>query len=171
MFQVEFCANGRYRSIFILLHAAIPYDQQHLLKMLYFLQSIFLASLRKKKNQLSVGVWNYVWVFNLIPFIYLSVFIPICCFYYYKSVIQLETCNGDTSNSYFIKDCFIYSDLFYFLYACLLLLLYVCFPTNWSCFVFVVVVVAVVFRWRTILNFDGDWIKSLDCFWQSSHFY
>ena len=34
------------------------------------------------KNQVSILVWIYVWIFNSIPLINISVFVPIqCCFY------------------------------------------------------------------------------------------
>jgi hypothetical protein len=43
------------------------------------------------KNQVSVGVLIYVWVFNSIPLIKMSVFMPIsCCFSYCSSVGQFE---------------------------------------------------------------------------------
>lgn len=55
------------------------------------------------KNQLSLGVWIYVWVFNLIPLINMSLFVPIpWCFYYCISVVQLEIGDRDTSHSSFI---------------------------------------------------------------------
>ena len=42
----------------------------------------------------------YVWIFNLISVINKSAFMTIsCCFYYYSSVVQLETSNHEASNS------------------------------------------------------------------------
>lgn len=44
-----------------------------------------------------MSVWIYVWVFNVIPLIGMSVLVPIpYCFYYCSSVIQFEIGNGDT---------------------------------------------------------------------------
>jgi hypothetical protein len=41
------------------------------------------------KNQVSIGVWVYFWVFSYSPLIHLSVSIPIpCSFYHYISVVQ-----------------------------------------------------------------------------------
>ena len=42
-------------------------------------------------------------VFNSVPFVYLSIFVPIpSCFQYYSSVIELEVRDGDVSRSSFI---------------------------------------------------------------------
>jgi hypothetical protein len=55
------------------------------------------------KNQMSVVLWVYIWVFHSIPLINISVSISITCsFYYYCSVAQLEVRNDDTSSSSFI---------------------------------------------------------------------
>ena len=55
------------------------------------------------KNQMFIGVWIYVRVFNSIPLIHMSVFMPILnCFYYYSSVAVLDVRDGDTSKSSFI---------------------------------------------------------------------
>ena len=52
------------------------------------------------KNQVSLSVWIYVWVFNLILLINVSVFMLIVCsFYYYSSVGQPEIRDGDTSGN------------------------------------------------------------------------
>lgn len=60
------------------------------------------------KNEVSIGVWIYIWVFNLIPSIRISYFTPIPCdFYCHSSVAELEIWSGDTPGSSFIvQDCF-----------------------------------------------------------------
>ena len=65
-----------------------------------------------------IGVWIYVSVFNLIPLINMSVFVPIPrCFYYCSSIVELEIRDGDTSRrSFFVQDCFSYLGLSVFPY-------------------------------------------------------
>lgn len=64
---------------------------------IFFLQCVLLT----------IGVWAYICLFNSIPLINVTVFIPIpFCFYYYSSLIQLEFENGDTSSSFIFQDCF-----------------------------------------------------------------
>ena len=78
----------------------IQVNQHHLLKMLSFFHCMVLASL--SKSQVSVGVWDSFWVFNLILF-HPSVSIQIpCSFYYYCSIVQLKVRNGDISRDSFI---------------------------------------------------------------------
>jgi hypothetical protein len=58
----------------------------------------------------TIGVCIYVWVFNLVPLINISVFVPkLCQFYYYSSVIQLGVGDDDTSCSSFIIKVFLKS--------------------------------------------------------------
>jgi hypothetical protein len=60
-----------------------------------------LASL--KKNQVSVGVFIYFWVFNSIPLTNLSVSVPTQCgFYHYFFVVQLEVRDDNYPRSSFI---------------------------------------------------------------------
>ena len=43
------------------------------------------------KDQVSIGVWVYFWIFDSIPLIDLSFTVPIpCMFYHYCSVVQIE---------------------------------------------------------------------------------
>jgi hypothetical protein len=47
------------------------------------------------KDQVSVNVWFYFWVFHSIPSINVSVSVPIpCSFYHYCSVVKLEVSDG-----------------------------------------------------------------------------
>jgi hypothetical protein len=66
------------------------------------------------KNQVPIGVWIYVWVFNSIPLLNMYIFVPIpCCFYYHGSVAQLETRDGGTVNISFVSQgCFVYPEFF-----------------------------------------------------------
>lgn len=65
-------------------------------------------------------MWISVWVFNLIPLINISVYVPIkCSFYYSISGVQLEIGNGDTSySSFIIQNCFSFHVLFCLLCVC-----------------------------------------------------
>jgi hypothetical protein len=71
------------------------------------------------KNQVLIGVWIYFTVFDLIPLITLSVFMPVPCgFYYYCSVVQLEIRDVDTFQNTFIEqNCFSYPGLFVCLFV------------------------------------------------------
>jgi hypothetical protein len=43
------------------------------------------------ENQMAVAAQVYIWIFYSIPLIFLSVFVPVpCCFYYYGFVVQFE---------------------------------------------------------------------------------
>ena len=59
------------------------------------------------KNQMFIGVWINIWIFDLIPLAHLSVFMPIpSCFHYYSSIIELGVRDGDAPGSSFVVlDC------------------------------------------------------------------
>ena len=63
---------------------------------------------------MSIGVWKYVWIFDLVLLINPSVFMPIPCgFYYHSSVGQLEIGDSDTFEcSFIVEDCFSYPGFF-----------------------------------------------------------
>ena len=92
-------------------------------------------------------MWIYVWVFDLVPLINMSVFMPIpCVFYYYCSVVQLEFRVADASrSSVIVQDCLSYPGFFGFLYEVENCSFKVCKELCW--------------------NFDGNCIESVDCFW------
>ena len=73
--DLSFVQGDKYGSICILLHADIQLDQHHLLKMLSFFHYMVLTFF--VKNQVSIGVWIYFSVFNLIllinPFVSISI--------------------------------------------------------------------------------------------------
>ena len=107
--DLSFVHVSRYGTILTLLHAGIQWFQHHLLKMFsFFLLYNFGFFV---KNQVFIGVWINVRVFNLIPSIHMSVLMPIpSCFYYYSSITAIEVRDGDISRSSFIvQDSFNYS--------------------------------------------------------------
>jgi hypothetical protein len=111
--NLSFGQGDKYESIFILLHVDIHLDQYHLLKTLSFSIVLFGFFI---KNQISIRVWAYFWVFNSIPLITVSVSVPIpysylvvvvviwlfcfylfVCFYHYCSVVQLDLWDVNSS--------------------------------------------------------------------------
>ena len=76
-FEFIFVCGVKKSSNFILLHVAVQFSQQYLLKRLsaplYILASFV-------KNKVPVGAWVYLWVFYLAPLVYISVFVlvPYC---------------------------------------------------------------------------------------------
>ena len=75
---------------------------KHLLKMLFFHWIILVSFV---KDQVTIDVWVYFWVFSSIPLIFLPVSVPILSsFYHYCSEIQLEARDGDSSRSSLIVE-------------------------------------------------------------------
>lgn len=68
------------------------------------------------KNQVSIGAWIYVSVFDSVPLINLSIPTPMLwSFYDDCSAVQLEVRAGDNSGSSFIvQDCFCYPGFLFF---------------------------------------------------------
>ena len=62
------------------------------------------------KNQVSIGVWVYFWVFDSIPLISIPrpwgfvLFCFVLFFYHYCSVVQLEFRDGDSTRGSFIVE-------------------------------------------------------------------
>jgi hypothetical protein len=57
------------------------------------------------KDQVSIGVWIYFWVFNSIPLIYQSMVVPVPCgFYHNCSVVQIEVRHGDSTRGSLIVE-------------------------------------------------------------------
>ena len=87
-----------------------------------FIEDAFLFPLNNVsffvKNQMFIGVWINVRVFNSISLVHLSVVMPIpACFQYSSSVVEFEVRDGDSSRNYFIVyDCFGHSGFFVFPY-------------------------------------------------------
>jgi hypothetical protein len=87
--DLSFVQGDRNGSIQILLHDNYQLCQHHLLKMLSFFPLDGFSSF--VKDQVTIGVWFHLWVFNSIPLIYLSVPVPVLCSFYHNcSVVQLE---------------------------------------------------------------------------------
>ena len=139
--DLRFVHGDRYGSIFILLHFDIQLCQHHLLNMFLFLFYIFSFFV---KNQGFIGVWIDTQVFDSIPLVLLSVFIPIPgCFQHYRSVVEFEVRDCDASRSSFmLQDYLGYTGFFFF--------------SIWSWLLF-----CEEFFW----DFDGQNIESVGCFW------
>ena len=78
LFEFLFVYGVRKCSNFILLHVAVQFSQHHLLKrlFLYIVSPLYiLASF--VKNKVPIGAWVYFWAFNLVPLVYISVFVPV----------------------------------------------------------------------------------------------
>ena len=90
-------------------------------------------------------MWINIQVFDLIPLVYLSVFMPIpSCFPYCSSIVELDVRDDDVFRSFFIvQNCFGY--LFFFSYEIQYCSTKVCEGLCW--------------------DFDGDCMESVDCFW------
>ena len=55
------------------------------------------------KNQVFIGLWIKIWIFDSIPLVNISVYVPIpSSFHYCISVIELEVRDGSVSGSTFI---------------------------------------------------------------------
>ena len=91
-------------------------------------------------------------IFYLIPFVNLSVFMPIPgCFHYYSTIVELCVRDGDSSgSSLIIKGYFGYPWVFVFPYKVEYCSFKVCEELCW--------------------DFDEDCNESINCFWQNRHF-
>ena len=94
-----------------------------------------------------IGVWIDIRVFNSVPLVLLSVFMPIpSCFHYSASIIEFEVRDGDTSrNSFIAQDCFGYPGFLVFPYEVEYCSFDVCKAFSW--------------------DFDRQCIESVDWFW------
>jgi hypothetical protein len=111
--DLSFVQRYKYGSISILLHLDIQLDQHHLLSFFFFFYCMVLTSLFK--NQVTLDVWVYYWVFSLIPLIIFSVFMPMPQSFYYCPMVLLEFRDGESFRSYFIiQNCFGYSGVSFF---------------------------------------------------------
>ena len=64
-------------SSFILLQVVDQFSQHHLLKKLSFFPFYLLASF--VEDNVSIGLWIYLWAFYSVPLIYVSVFVQVPC--------------------------------------------------------------------------------------------
>ena len=74
-FEFIFVCGVRECSSFIVFLVAILFSQDHLLKSLSLTQLHMRASF--VKNKLHIGAQIYFWAFYLVPFVYISVFVPL----------------------------------------------------------------------------------------------
>lgn len=141
--DLTFVQGNKYVSIFILLHTDHQLD--YLLKMLSLFYSMVFAFFTK--NQVSISVWGYSWVFDSILLINLSVSVPTpCCIYHYCFIVQLR------------------SEVVIFPLEDLLLFRLVSAILG---FLFFHMKLRITLSMSEELceNFDGDCIDSVDCFW------
>ena len=99
------------------------------------------------KNQVFIGVWINIWVFNSIPMVDLSVFMPVpSCFHFCSSIIELEAKDGDPfKSSFIVQDYFGCPGFFVFPYEVEYCSLKDCKKLCW--------------------DFDGNCIEAIDCYW------
>jgi hypothetical protein len=71
-------------------------SQHHLLKRLSFLQMHVFSAFAE--TQISVAVQVYLWVFYFISLVYMSIFMPVLCCFYYALVVEFKVRYCDTSN-------------------------------------------------------------------------
>ena len=109
VYGVKECSN------FILLHVAVQFSQQHLLKSVFSPLCILAPFVT---DQVTRGAWAYLWAFYSVPLIYISVFVPVpYCFDYCSFAVQCEVREPHTSSFIFLsQDCFGYSGSFVFPY-------------------------------------------------------
>ena len=72
-FEFIFVYGVRKCSSFILLQVVDQFSQYHLSKRLSFLHCIFLPPL--SNIRCPIGTWIYLWGFDFVPLIYISVFV------------------------------------------------------------------------------------------------
>lgn len=105
-YLVGFVQNSRYASTFTFLHAAIGCEQHRPLKMVSFLQCVFLASLSKFRCLYRCSCMYLQYNFTN-QHICTSIMPITRWFCYCSSITQLEIWERDTfQNSLIIQDCF-----------------------------------------------------------------
>ena len=94
-----FVYGVRYWSSFVLLHIAVQFSQQHLLKRLSFFPWMFFPALSMiicPKSQGSISGFS-------VPLVYVSVFVPVpCCLCDHSFVVQLEIWQHDAPSFVFL---------------------------------------------------------------------
>ena len=101
-------------SSFILLQVVDLFSQHHLLKEVVFFPLYILASF--VEDEVSIGLWIYLWAFYSVPLIYISVFVPVLyCLDDCGFVVESEVRQVDSSSSILLsQDYFGYSSFFVF---------------------------------------------------------
>ena len=110
-FEFIFTYSVRKYSNFILCTVfPAPCIEEAIFSPLYILASFV-------KDQLTIGAWVYLWDFQLISLVYISVFVPVpCCLDYCSFVVLSEARELDSSSSILSQECFGYSRFFVFPY-------------------------------------------------------
>jgi hypothetical protein len=155
-FYLSFVLGDKYSSVCILQHADIQLNRPYLLHRVFL--SHFMALTHLQKNQISIAMWGYFWVFDSIPLIHLV------CFYtntlHFLLALLCSTALGQRwwylLNFFYCSGWFWLSSNFVF-----------CF-----CFFFLYKVKNFISRSvkNMFWNFDRNYIDSVDCFWQDAHF-
>jgi len=136
--------SDKYGRIFILLHIDCWLDQHHFLKMLYFFPLYYFGFF--VKDQVSLGMWHYFLVFNSIPMTNLSVIVPVLyCFHSYCTIEQLSSKMVIPPEVVLWLRFFHSSGYFIMPYDLENCTFHLCKELS--------------------LEFDGDCIESVDCFW------
>ena len=114
-FEFIFVYNVRKCSSFILSQVVDQFSQHHLLEIIFSPLYIFASFV---KDKVPIGAWVYLWVFYLVPLVYVSVFVPVpyrlddCGF-----VVQSEVKKVDSSSSILLSQDYLgYSGSFVFPY-------------------------------------------------------
>ena len=104
-FEFIFVYGIRTCSSFILLQVVDQLSQHHLLKRLSFFHCIWASFV---KDKVSIGMWIYLWAFYFVPWIYISVFVPVpYCLDDRGFVVESEVRQVDSSSSILLsQDCF-----------------------------------------------------------------
>ena len=110
-FEFIFVYGVRKCSSFNLLQVVDQFSQHHFLNIV-FSPLYILASFVKDK--VSIGAWIYLWAFCFVPFIYISVFVPLpYCLDDCGFVVQSEVRQVNSSTSILLsQDYFGYSRFF-----------------------------------------------------------
>ena len=115
-FEFIFVYSVRKYSNFILLHVAVQFSQDHLLKRMSLPPCIFLPHFFK--NKVPIGAWVYFRGFYVVPLVYISVFVTTpCCLDDCSFVVKSEVKKVDSCRSILLsQDCFGYFGSFVFPY-------------------------------------------------------
>ena len=118
-FEFIFVYGVRKCFNFILLHVAVQFSQNYLLKRLSFLYCVVLPPFQQITiyEPPYIGVCVYLWVFYPVPLIHIPVFVPVpYCLDYCSFVVSLNSGSVIPPAPFFSQDYFDYSRFFVFPY-------------------------------------------------------
>ena len=115
-FEFIFVYSVRKCSNFIFFTCSCPVFPAPLIEEAVSAPLYILASF--VKNKVPIGAWVYFWAFYLVPFVYISVFMPVSyCLDDYSFVVSSEVRKVDSSSYIPLsQDCFGYSGSFVLLH-------------------------------------------------------